>query len=635
MKINILSSLSVLILGIILTNISCEKLEVVRITKLNTGEALDITHNSANVQGLIIDVSDDVHEIGHCWNTKSNPDINSSKVLSSNTYSKGAGIQTAMTNLLSEITYYVRAYAITNKGEVYGHEISFSTTEEKEITITSPVSTDRWPVGSTHQIAWTDNIDEQVRIELWRQGESSMYREITGAIESFDSYNWIIPTDIPLEVGWRIKIISTPSENTIAFSDEFEMIGAQTIEVAEPSGGQYLHMGNNYSINWQSNFGGSVKITLFMNDGIHSDLITSTENDGQYDWQILNDGSIMARADYSINISSVEDPYIYHTASWFEIGEAPFISISAPAIGVDWQMGNTQNITWTDNIVENIRIELFKGGNLELEIANSISSNGTHNWTIPNGMVAGADYSIKITGVINGTYTAESAQFTISEATGSSGTVTDYNNNTYPTVKIGNQWWMAENLKATHYSDGTEITLVTLDTDWSNLVNNNTDKAYCYYANNSSYGDVYGALYTWAAAMNGEGSSFGSPSGVQGVCPTGWHLPSDNEWKELVDYLGGISVAGGKLKEAGTTHWSSPNEGATNESGFTALGSGERFEGAFGGGFHYIAENAFWWTATENSDNDALRRYVRHTLASTGYNSPGKSTGCSVRCVQD
>jgi uncharacterized protein (TIGR02145 family) len=147
--------------------------------------------------------------------------------------------------------------------------------------------------------------------------------------------------------------------------------------------------------------------------------------------------------------------------------------------------------------------------------------------------------------------------------------VTDYDGNTYHTIRIGNQVWMAENMKTTKYSNGTEIPLVNTSGAWATLTA--TDKAYCWYNDDLSDKETYGALYNWAAAMNGEASSDFNPSGVQGICSTGWHLPSSSEWSTLIAYLGGTSIAGGKLKETGTAHWSSPNTGANNESGFTAL----------------------------------------------------------------
>jgi uncharacterized protein (TIGR02145 family) len=133
----------------------------------------------------------------------------------------------------------------------------------------------------------------------------------------------------------------------------------------------------------------------------------------------------------------------------------------------------------------------------------------------------------------------------------SSTTVTDFDGNVYNTITIGSQVWMAENLKTTHYSDGTAIPLVTGNSNWDTLTA--TSKAYCWYNDDVINKATYGALYTWAAAMNGAASVTTNPSGVQGVCPTGWHLPSDAEWTQLTDYLGGTGVAGGKLKESGQT----------------------------------------------------------------------------------
>lgn len=133
--------------------------------------------------------------------------------------------------------------------------------------------------------------------------------------------------------------------------------------------------------------------------------------------------------------------------------------------------------------------------------------------------------------------------------------VTDFDGNIYKTVKIGNQIWMAENLRSTHYSDGSPITFFN-------------------YGNSDNDVMVYGRLYAWPAAMKGTASSNLNPRSVQGIAPNGWHLPSKAEWQQLADYLGGVSVAGGKMKETGNAHWLSPNTAATNESGFIALPSG-------------------------------------------------------------
>jgi uncharacterized protein (TIGR02145 family) len=206
--------------------------------------------------------------------------------------------------------------------------------------------------------------------------------------------------------------------------------------------------------------------------------------------------------------------------------------------------------------------------------------------------------------------------------------------NYYNTVKIGDQVWMAENLK--YLPDvvgpgiGSETTpyYYVYSYDGTDV---NAAKATENYT-------TYGVLYNWTAAMNGSASSSSNPSGVQGVCPTGWHLPSDGEWTELTDYIGGQDVAGGKLKETGTTHWISPNEGATNESGFSALPGGYRFYYSGGGfvGFYDIGYNGYWWSATEYYYSDYAWSWRLTYNSSSDYrNGNNKVFGFSVRCVRD
>jgi len=221
------------------------------------------------------------------------------------------------------------------------------------------------------------------------------------------------------------------------------------------------------------------------------------------------------------------------------------------------------------------------------------------------------------------------------------GPVTDVDGNVYQTVKIGSQWWMAENLKTTHYADGSAIPLVKSSSAWDSL--GITDKAYCWNKNSESNRFFYGGLYTWAAAMNGTASSDAFPSGVQGVCPDGWHLPGDYEWKRIEMFLG-MSMAeadkegwrgtdeGSKLKEEGTANWESPNEGATNVSGFTALPGGYRRSG---GGFHYTGYNGTWWSSTEYSTSHAWSRYMNVDYENVARYSNYKDGGRSVRCVKD
>ncbi|NQU80596.1 MAG: immunoglobulin domain-containing protein, partial [Bacteroidetes bacterium] len=196
---------------------------------------------------------------------------------------------------------------------------------------------------------------------------------------------------------------------------------------------------------------------------------------------------------------------------------------------------------------------------------------------------------------------------------------------------------MAENLNSTHYTDGTPL---VNGTGTGDITGDYTTKYYFWYNDDSaSYAETYGALYTWAAMMNGEASSDNNPSGIQGVCPDDWHVPGDTEWKELEMYLGMSQVhadstdwrgtdEGGKLKEAGTTHWGSPNTGATNSSGFTALPGGLR-------GYQNISTDDYFWSSSEFNSYSVWIRELVHNRSDVNRNtSHSKDLGLSVRCIK-
>lgn len=216
-------------------------------------------------------------------------------------------------------------------------------------------------------------------------------------------------------------------------------------------------------------------------------------------------------------------------------------------------------------------------------------------------------------------------------ATATIPTVTDIDGNVYRYVTIGSQKWMAENLKVTRYSDGTEIQLVTDNTEWADPANY-TANAFCY-VNNDVNSD-YGAFYTWAAATNNT-SSTTNPSGIQGACPTGWHIPSKAEWDQLVNELGGTSNAGIKLKETGTEHWwASQYEEGTNESGFTALPAGYRST-IHEGEVVYQKQFANFTSATADDYYFVTTFKLSHDSEGAEYGDYQKANGLSVRCVKD
>jgi uncharacterized protein (TIGR02145 family) len=190
--------------------------------------------------------------------------------------------------------------------------------------------------------------------------------------------------------------------------------------------------------------------------------------------------------------------------------------------------------------------------------------------------------------------------------------------NSYSTVLIGTQCWMAENLNAAIYRNGDTIPNVTDGTAWSDL----TTGAYCWFNNDSATNNnTYGKLYNWYAATDSSG-----------LCPTGWHVPIESELTTLINYLGGATVAGGKMKEPGTMHWAPLNTSATNESGFTALGAGYRiYNGAYSGYTFY----AFYWSSSESGSfyEVGIYLYSGDGYEWGAYSSP--QCGFSIRCVRD
>jgi uncharacterized protein (TIGR02145 family) len=176
---------------------------------------------------------------------------------------------------------------------------------------------------------------------------------------------------------------------------------------------------------------------------------------------------------------------------------------------------------------------------------------------------------------------------------------------------------MAENLKTTKYNNGFSIPIVVDLIEWSGL----TTGAYCWYDNDINNKSIYGAMYNFYAVIDS-----------RNICPSGWHVPTDGEWTNLTDYLGGESVAGTILKEIGTSHWGPPNDYATNESGFTALPGGARYNN---GGFGNIKYEGFWWSSTVGGLYGAWRRDIWWDRSNVMRNSFYKEFGSSIRCLKD
>lgn len=178
----------------------------------------------------------------------------------------------------------------------------------------------------------------------------------------------------------------------------------------------------------------------------------------------------------------------------------------------------------------------------------------------------------------------------------------------YKTVTIGSQTWMAENL------------------------NYHTANSWCY-ENKTAFCTAYGSLYDWETAMNREGSSAKGSERVKGICPEGWHLPGDEEWEILINYLGGELIAGGKMKERDTLHWFYPNDGATNESGFNGLPGGIAFNDST---YAFVKYTGSWWSSTShNLENLAWSVTLKNNTHVAERAANEKNMGFSVRCLKN
>jgi uncharacterized protein (TIGR02145 family) len=210
-----------------------------------------------------------------------------------------------------------------------------------------------------------------------------------------------------------------------------------------------------------------------------------------------------------------------------------------------------------------------------------------------------------------------------SESTNRIRTVTDIDANVYHTVTIGTQVWMVENLKVTRFRNGDAIPKVIDNAEWDGL----SSGAYCEYDNDISNVATYGRLYNWYAVNDSRDTA-----------PIGWHVPTNEEWETLGTYLGGNSVAGGRLKEAGGSHWISPNLGASNSSGYFGLPGGIRasYEKSIGE-FKYIGQIGAFWSSTELNESEAWMRFLtNYDGVLTKAELPTyKSFGYSVRCIKD
>ena len=271
----------------------------------------------------------------------------------------------------------------------------------QQITVTAPNGGESWSAGNNYGITWTDNIVEQVKIDLYKGGTYNYTIADSTASDGF--YSWYIPDTLQSGGDYRVKITSVANSSTTDQSDGNFTISPNQISVTSPNGGENWQTGYSQGITWTDNINENVKIELYKGGSYYYTIVSSTPSNGFYLWQIAD--TTQAGNDYRVKITSVD------FGSITDMSDGNFslynqqITITAPNGGESWSAGNNYGITWTDNIVEQVKIDLYKGGTYNYTIADSTASDGFYSWYIPDTLQSGGDYRVKITSVANSSTT--------------------------------------------------------------------------------------------------------------------------------------------------------------------------------------------------------------------------------------
>lgn len=593
--------------------------EPIQLATLTTDEASSITRTSAVSGGNISDDGGaDISVRGVCWSTSENPTVDDNRTEDGT----GTGSFTSnLTGLTAGTDYYVRAYATNSAGTAYGNQVTFtsapielatvSTDEASSITQTSAVSggnvTDDGGSGITAKgICWSTTSNPTTSDNTTNDGTG------TGAFTS--SLSGLTPGTSYYVRAYAVNAAGTAYGNEISFdTNPVNLASVTTVEASSITTSSAVAGGN-----VTDNGGGEITA---------KGICWSISQAPTVDDELTDEGAGMGS--FTSSLSGLSDGTTYYVRAYA-------INSAGTSYGNEISFTTDQIVLATLTTVEASAITSFtatSGGNVTDNGGGDITARGicwstTASPTISDNITTDGTGIGSFTSDISG-LEASTSYFVRAYATNSAGTaygneitftteesLTDVDGNVYATVQIGPQVWMADPLATSSYSDGTAIPLVSDATEWSNL----TTPGYCFYDNDeASYGASYGALYNWYAVNAGN------------LCPDGWRIPTADDWSILESYIGG-SANGGKLKETGTLHWESPNTGATNETGFTALPGGYRLSA---GGFVNMGRWGHWWTPSEYDETFAWYRYLSYNESILYTARFNKKVGFSIRCIQE
>jgi uncharacterized protein (TIGR02145 family) len=595
----------------------------VAVPNLITTDASGITQTKVTSGGTISnDGGATVTERGIVYGTSSNP-TTSNTIISSGSGTGSFSVN--VTSLSPNTTYYLRSYAINSAGTGYGNNITFQTTvpavpslttrELLNITNTTAIgggsiTNDGGSNISDKGICWGNSPNPNIIDNKTTDGTgtATFTSFITGLSASSTYYVRAYATNSTgTGYGNQQTFSSSSTSNTLPVVISTSVTGLTTVqatfnaEVNSQGGGPVTERGAVWNTSG--------------NPTVNSKLVPTSSGIGVYTSTIagLSGGSNYFIRAYAINnfgISyGVEIPFttLFGLATLTTNNVIAFSTSASSGGNISDNGGSyitAKGVVWNTT------------GNPTTFDNKTTDSSGTSYVSNLTSLSPGTTYYVRAYAT-NSTGTAYGNQQTFT-TTATSQTVTDIDGNIYNTVQIGTQVWMSENLKTSRYRNGGSIPYVVGNTDWQAL----TTGAWSNYDHDATNNAIYGKLYNWYATLGDT------------LCPIGWHIPSDTTWTILTTYLGGESVAGGKMKSIGTTYWQSPfpNTG-TNESGFSALPGGRRDTNGI---FSNLRYGAFIWSTTELATFTGVwYRTLYGDLSNIYRTESSKSVGASVRCIKD